>query len=669
MQRRTFLATSLALAAPERRFSVWKTLGGLREQDGQTPLGGARWYEAEAVGDGMSISFPAGTLSEFKWITADLLLDGRDLAVFEITLAEGAGRAFRYRFGALAQCQARLRLDLGLTDQNRWMAEREGALLKPLCSGDRVDPAKVTQLEFRLLRKAPRVVRWAMTELCATAAEPVKLTAPVLPKGPLLDEFGQSTLHEWPAKTRSEAALKQRLEGQLANAASQIWPETWNEWGGLKRLKLGDAPGYFRVQRDGGRWYLMDPSGCAFWSAGADCVRDNIDSRIDGLESALREVPNARLNARSVNFLAANFMRALGAEGWHAKWARIVIGELKRLRFNTIGNWSDTEAASAAKFPYVRPLSFRPARAGVIYRDFPDVFHPGFDADAAECAAQLKTTAGDAALIGYFLMNEPTWGFSSELPAVGMLYQTHDCATRAELATWLRARYDGDARLAEAWGKDATFDRVARGRWQGSFTAGALADLRRFSSVMTERYFKTLSRACKAVDANHLNLGMRWAGVPPDWAVNGMRSFDVFSLNCYDEKLPRATAERIGKMLNMPVLVGEWHFGALDVGLPGSGIGHLKNQADRARAYRVYFEDAAADPYCVGVHWFTLYDQSAIGRFDGENYNIGFLDVCHQPYEELSRGAMLSHERMYDVAAGRTAPYSNAPEYLPKLFL
>jgi hypothetical protein len=119
----------------------------------------------------------------------------------------------------------------------------------------------------------------------------------------------------------------------------------------------------------------------------------------------------------------------------------------------------------------------------------------------------------------------------------------------------------------------------------------------------------------------------------------------------------------------MPVLVGEYHFGALDVGLPASGIGHLKNQADRGRAYRVYLEDAAADPYCVGAHWFTLYDQSALGRDDGECYNIGFLDVCNRPYEELGQAAIASHERLYEIASGRVTPFQDAPEYLPLLYL
>jgi hypothetical protein len=314
-------------------------------------------------------------------------------------------------------------------------------------------------------------------------------------------------------------------------------------------------------------------------------------------------------------------------------------------------------------------MSFRGQRSGMVFRDFPDVYHASFEQDAADYAAPLRETAQDPALIGYFLMNEPTWAFASEVPAVGMMYNSEGCASRDELARFLRKRYEGEGALGSAWGQGTTFEKVARGRWKGVLPAAATADLRDFSLAMVERYFQTISKACKQADPNHLNLGMRWQGIPKDWAVPGMKAFDVFSLNCYQEKLPAATAEKIASLLNMPVMVGEWHFGALDAGLPASGIGHVRNQADRGRAYRVYLEDAAAGPNCVGVHWFTLYDQSAIGRFDGENYNIGFLDICNRPYEELGRAAIASHERMYDVASGRVKPYSDAPEYLPKLFL
>ena len=71
----------------------------------------------------------------------------------------------------------------------------------------------------------------------------------------------------------------------------------------------------------------------------------------------------------------------------------------------------------------------------------------------------------------------------------------------------------------------------------------------------------------------------------------------------------------------------------------------------------------------MGAHWFTLYDQSAIGRFDGECYNIGFLDICNRPYEPICAAARASHQHMYEVAAGHRKPYDEAPEYPAKLFL
>lgn len=622
--------------------------------------------------------FPEGSLKDELYITADMLAGGNHMIKFQIILKEGDdGPEFRFQYGVLNQCSLRVRLPLSLVDQNSWGIDREGAFLKPRCSGARVDLGKVDRMRLVILRKSPEPCRFCITPVMSSNEEVPLIEHPVLPEGKLIDDIGQSTIHEWPGKTKGFDDLKTHLRERL-ETANHSWSTTMSEWGGWKEKRLDKGTGFFRVHHDGSRWWLIDPAGYYFWSAGMDCVRVDATANCELLEDALTWIPERtgefseifsdRNGQTHIDYMAANFIRTFGVDGWREKWSEIALDELKRLRINTVGNWSEWEFASRAGFPYVRPMSFRPERVALIYRDFPDIYHPDFEKDAADYAKELSNTRDDPAFIGYFMMNEPTWAFSSELPAEGMLFNTTSCSTREELSRVLKEKYKDDASLSSAWDMQVTLDMIREGKWQQRFTEEALEDLREFSQVMVEKYFSTLAMACKEVDPNHLNLGIRYAGVPPKWAVEGMKSFDVLSMNCYMEKVPIEQTDEIHDLLHMPVIIGEWHFGALDVGLPSSGIGHVRTQADRGRAYRVYIEDAAANPNCIGTHWFTLYDQSALGRFDGGNYNIGFLDICNKPHVPLCEAAILSHEHIYEVAAGLKEPYNDAPEYLPLLF-
>lgn len=651
-------------------------LGGLRQEAQLGLLPDSQWFTAQDVGDGLSFEFPAGALEGMQCLSADFVLDGNVAAVFVLVLQEGEdGPAFGMSFGLLNQCQARMRVPLEAVNQNVWMYPREGAWLKPTCRMGRVDLSQVDRLTLTVDRMSSADVRWCMTPLTATAVLPPRLEQPLLPQGALLDEMGQSRLHDWPEKTRSVEEMKLRMRSQLHQAPAMRWPEGWSRWGGWQALNFG-ATGWFRTHQDGKRWWLVDPDGCAFWSSGLDCVEVDTDANIAGLENALEWAPAAEgefapahPRPEMANFLAANLIRAFGAQNWQAAWAQIALGFLRDTGFNTVANWSDWQAAQRAGFPYVRPLESRHfAQTPNVYRDFPDVFHPAFAEDARAYAGQLRPTAEDAAFIGYFLMNEPTWGFATENPARGMLFNTPHCRTRRSLADYLRKRYVSETALSIAWNMPVTFAQLEDGEWSAELSPTAEADLADFSSVMVKVFFSTLSRACREVDPHHLNLGVRYYTIPPEWALEGMRTFDVFSMNCYRRRIPRDEIAEIASLLHMPVMIGEWHFGALDAGLPASGIGAVTNQQERGKAYRVYLEDAAACPDCVGAHYFILYDQSALGRFDGENYNIGFLDICHRPYELLVKAAQESHGRMYALASGQETPFADQPAYTPPLF-
>ncbi len=666
------------------KFRPISLIGTAQQDNCSTPLDDGTWYTVEAVDDGLLYIFEKGLLSAARFLMTDMLLEGNHMTCFMVQLQEGDdGPTFWFSFGLLNQCSGRLRVPLEAVQQNRWLYQREGAVLKRLARGERVDLTKVDRMRLIVHRKSETPVRWCMSPLVATIEEPPLLTAPYLPHGPLLNELGQSTLHSWPTKTVNEAEMVERLQSQLKAAQAASWPEDYSRWGGWMKRRF-DATGFFRTHFAQDRWWMVDPDGYAFWSIGMDCVGPNPESAYTFLREALTWLPGEKGTFADAhqhyydadlfgdqhlfNYLKANLIRAFG-EDWHEKWSIIVLGLLKQWGFNTIANWSDWRVARQAQFPYVRQLRVHFPRSKIIYRNLPDVFHPDFEQDAAEYAEQLRETIGDPAMIGYFLINEPTWGFAKESPASGMLFNTPSCASRHALAEYLRERYGDETRLRNAWQMDVTLAEVAEGTWIKTLTTTAQDDLYEFSSVIVGKFFGTLNEACRRVDPDHLNLGARYFTLPPEWVAQGMQGFDVFSINCYQPQVPSNMLERIHELLNCPTIIGEWHFGALDAGLPASGIGRVAGQAARGQAYRVYVENAAALRWCVGTHYFHLYDQSALGRGDGENYNIGFLDICHHLYEPLAEAAMVTHHRVYPIREGTLLPYDVLPEYLPRTFL
>ncbi|MFQ9260651.1 MAG: hypothetical protein ACLR4M_11195 [Blautia sp.] len=88
---------------------------------------------------------------------------------------------------------------------------------------------------------------------------------------------------------------------------------------------------------------------------------------------------------------------------------------------------------------------------------------------------------------------------------------------------------------------------------------------------------------------------------------------------------------------------------------------------DRGIAYRHYCEKAAAHPNGVGCHYFQCYDQFVLGRFDGENYNIGLFDICSQPYPDMMEQIKLCSSEIYEVADGQKEPCEEKADSIPMI--
>jgi hypothetical protein len=134
--------------------------------------------------------------------------------------------------------------------------------------------------------------------------------------------------------------------------------------------------------------------------------------------------------------------------------------------------------------------------------------------------------------------------------------------------------------------------------------------------------------------------------------VKASKLFDVYSLNSYAYSVNQREIDKVRDLIDRPIVIGEFHFGTPGRGMT-PGLRQTASQEERGIAYRYYVENAAADPAIVGAHWFQWIDEPSTGRSDGENYNIGLIDVTDQPYRELVEAARMTHRRLAAVHAGK----------------
>ncbi|MEO3946293.1 hypothetical protein [Gorillibacterium sp. CAU 1737] len=470
----------------------------------------------------------------------------------------------------------------------------------------------------------------------------------------LLDELGQDARRNWLGKTASREECSRMLLS-LREEAERALAAAMDSYQGAPEQDY-EATGFFRLDRDErGAHILVTPDGHAFFSSGVDCVNPNAKGPTDG-DGQMRD------------FLVENLMHAFG-DDWYEAWSTITKHRLLDWRVNTVAAWSDLTFARQAKLPYVAMLDDYPTTSHRIYRDFPDVFAAEYAEQAEAYACQLEPHCDDRYLIGYFMSNEPNWAFVDGLNlGYELLRNPAELVSRTVLLDFLKERYPTPALLNEAWGTGVS--RLEELFELGQFpevSEQAMADLEAFSHRMIEEYIKIPALALRKVDPHHLNLGIRYAYISSPALYSGSSYFDIFSINCY-EKTCVSSVQKVYDQVGLPVMVGEFHFGAIDRGLPATGIRGAADQVNRGRAIRRYVEEAAALPCCVGVHYFQYHDQPYLGRFDGENYNIGLVDICSKEYAEVTDEWKRANERLYALRRGQTSPVSEEIAYMPAIF-
>ncbi|PWW00980.1 beta-galactosidase-like protein [Paenibacillus cellulosilyticus] len=550
--------------------------------------------------------------------------------------------------GVLPRFTTTICVPLQFLDGQTLFGPRQPGILKTVVKGNRINPDRLTA--FGIVLPPSHAQTALVVSNVRLSQEKPELNMEL---DSHVDELGQYTGRDWLGKTASAEASNRYL-AELREEALQFLDSHADGYYGAPDMKF-EATGYFRLEQEGERHWLVTPDGHGFFSSGLDCVNPHSTEPVD--HAGVRR-----------DFPVDNMKRAFGEE-WRDAWNEITKYRLIQWGINTIAAWSDMEFARSSNIPYVAMLRDYPTTTATIYRDFPDVFSEEYAQRSREFAQQLLAYQDDSYLIGYFMSNEPNWAFVDRLNlGYELLRCPGELASKQALIEFLKERYSDLTALNHSW-------ETAAASYEELFKLGdfpkvsevAMADLAAFSRVLISEYIRVPAQALKEADPHHLNLGIRYAYISSPDLYSGSEYFDIFSINCY-EKVCNAAVEEVYANVRMPVMVGEFHFGSIDRGLPATGIRGARDQENRGKAVRHYVEQAAALPYCLGVHHFQLNDQPYLGRFDGENYNIGLVDVCNREYVEVTGPLAEANKRLYLLRQGVEKPISEAIDYIPAIF-
>ena len=401
---------------------------------------------------------------------------------------------------------------------------------------------------------------------------------------------------------------------------------------------------YFRVENNNGRWYFIDPYGEPFFSTG-----------ICGVSSNYNYAPDLGYSP-----YYKNIIELYGSE---EVWANVTKQRMDEWCFNTVG-YGDKYIIDTGHY-YTKGLGM--AGANWQTGEIPDYFSNEWIQRVEKIGKNVVSNlSDDHNLIGYFLDNELHWG--TDWRSLLDLFDTYlqlsaNSAGKIALVDFLRQKYnDNITQFNKNWRTNLdNFDQILYvnilGKWP--YTVIARNDHNDFNYFVADQYFKTCYYTIKKYDPNHLILGARFQSflTPIEVVRASSKYIDVISVNHYVTRplvLPLAlfmqdifgftrsidSLDEFYKISQKPILISEFYFRAVDSGLPNTKPSRLimpvvKNQRQRAIFAEVYTRLFINKPYSIGYHWFAYSDQPSQGRFDGENSNIGLVNINDEPYELL----------------------------------
>ena len=315
---------------------------------------------------------------------------------------------------------------------------------------------------------------------------------------------------------------------------------------------------------------------------------------------------------------------------------------MKAWGFSGFGKWS----SDAGNLP-ILPVLW-PNNVPMLGRH-PDIFDPHVAAlFLGSLQQQIQYRVNDPLVLG--------WSFGNEYDEIvtpdevtSILAMSGSVPAKRALVEALNAIYSGSvAAIAAAWG-------VAAASVSDLYIASPAppaGDIETLRQYYADQYYASLYRTIKSIDPNHLYFGT-W--IVPGWRVNSTdwqliaAHTDVIGYDRYSPVFEDGLLQGLAKLTGKPIFLGEFAFPPhynLGRGSEIYQAASATEDADAGARYQTALEDAARNPWCVGVAWFEYRDEPVSGRgflgetdldlVEGEDYAFGMVDVGDRPKYDLA---------------------------------
>ena len=384
----------------------------------------------------------------------------------------------------------------------------------------------------------------------------------------------------------------------------------------------------FSVRQERGQWWLFSPEQKPFFSLGVCCVEQGFSP--------------ATFDPENPGYSAWSHYRT------PTEWADASLARLKSWGFTTVGAWSEhaTLRQSAGQTLWLTPVLHIGSTAGAPWWDMWDKKNVARMEQVAR--DQILPVRDDPRLLGYYSDNELGW-WNAMLWKM-TLEQPSSSGQRRRLVNLLRDTYRNDWQelLADFESRDATgWRQLQRGGTLLLKPSGhGVRVMRQFLGLLANRYYQLMRDIIRKYDQRALFLGDRYQSFYyPEVARAAAPWVDAISSNLNanwsDGTFMRCYLDTLHALTGKPVLVSEFYATAQQ---NRSGNRNTRGvfpvvttQLQRADTARRTLDALLGLPYVVGAEWFQFSDEPTHGRYDGENFNFGLVDIQDKPYEELTR--------------------------------